>query len=102
MEFVRLIVCRLIDLQKVFLGLNYFSKIRFTWELYYSKFYLLVVSYSEMKGQNQKLTSTTYRQGWQIAQAEIETYNQISNRLKSIRAINRLKNGELFLEVIES
>jgi hypothetical protein len=55
-----------------------------------------------MKGQNQKLTSTTYRQGWQIAQAEIETYNQISNRLKSIRAINRLKNGELFLEVIES
>jgi hypothetical protein len=65
-------------------------------------FYLTMVSYSKMKGRNQKSTSAAYRQGWQIAQAEAEMFNQINNRLRSIRAINKLKRGELFLEVIEN
>ncbi|MFT6828129.1 MAG: hypothetical protein ACJAZV_001420 [Roseivirga sp.] len=55
-----------------------------------------------MKTRNSKSSSAAYRQGWQIAQADIEMFNQINNRLKSIRAINKLKRGELFLEVIES
>ncbi|WP_157716201.1 MULTISPECIES: hypothetical protein [Roseivirga] len=55
-----------------------------------------------MKNQKQQTLPVAYKQGWQIAQAEDEMFTQINNRLKSIKAINKLKRGELFLEVIES
>lgn len=55
-----------------------------------------------MKTKNhQSLSPDRYRRGWQIAQAENELLDQMNNRLKTIRAINRLKRGELFLEEIE-
>jgi hypothetical protein len=47
------------------------------------------------------LSPTTYKMGWQIAQSEAEMFIQINNRLKTIKAINKLKRGELFLEEIE-
>jgi len=55
-----------------------------------------------MKIQKQQPSATRYKQGWQIAQAEEQMFTQVNNRLRSIRAINKLKRGELFLEVIES
>lgn len=41
-----------------------------------------------------------YQAGFQVAQREFEIFMQLTNRLKSIRAIQQLKNGELFLEAI--
>jgi len=61
-----------------------------------------MVNSSEMKIQTQQPSATRYKKGWQIAQEEEQMFAQINNRLKSIRAIHKLKRGELFLEVIES
>ena len=42
-----------------------------------------------------------YHAGFQAAQREFEFFVQLTNRLKSIRAIQQLKSGQLFLETIE-
>ncbi|WP_339607922.1 hypothetical protein [uncultured Roseivirga sp.] len=54
-----------------------------------------------MKNQKQHPSPIAYKLGWQIAQSENEMFTQVNNRLKSIKAIHKLKRGELFLEVIE-
>ena len=43
-----------------------------------------------------------YRRGFQKAQQEYERFLEIKNRLNQIKAYQQLKQGELFLEVIES
>ena len=42
-----------------------------------------------------------YRVGFQAAQQELEVFLQINNRLRSIKAIQQLKQGELFAEFIQ-
>lgn len=42
-----------------------------------------------------------YQTGFNVAQKEFEFFVQLTNRLRSIRAIKQLKNGQLFLEAIE-
>lgn len=43
----------------------------------------------------------TYRTGFQKAQQEYERFLEIKNRLNQIKAYQQLKQGELFLELIE-
>ena len=42
-----------------------------------------------------------YRAGFQAAQKELEVFLQINNRLRSIKAVQQLKQGELFAEFIQ-
>lgn len=42
-----------------------------------------------------------YRRGFQMAQQEYERFLEVRNRLNQIKAYQQLKQGELFLEVIE-
>lgn len=42
-----------------------------------------------------------YRKGFQLAQQEYEKFLEVKNRLNLIKGHQQLKNGELFLEVIE-
>lgn len=46
------------------------------------------------------LSPKDYRAGFQAAQLEFELFLQLNNRLKTIRAIHQLKNGQTFLEAI--
>lgn len=43
-----------------------------------------------------------YKRGFQIAQQEYDHFIEINNRLKQIKAYQQLKQGELFLELIEA
>ncbi len=43
-----------------------------------------------------------YKNGFQKAQQEYERFLEIKNRLNQIKARQQLKQGELFLEVIEA
>lgn len=42
-----------------------------------------------------------YQTGFNVAQKEFEFFVRLKNRLRSIRATQQLKNGELFFETIE-
>lgn len=44
----------------------------------------------------------TYKRGFQIAQQEYDRFLEINNRLNQIKAYQQLKQGELFLELIEA
>lgn len=52
-----------------------------------------------MKSRN--ISPKDYRAGFQAAQAEFEAFMQINNRLMSIKAVQHLKRGELFIEYIQ-
>lgn len=43
-----------------------------------------------------------YRRGFQIAQQEYDRFLEINNRLNQMKAYQQLKQGELFLELIEA
>lgn len=43
-----------------------------------------------------------YKNGFQKAQLEYERFLEVKNRLNQIKAYQQLKQGELFLEVIEA
>ncbi len=43
-----------------------------------------------------------YKRGFQIAQQEYDHFIEINNRLKQIKAYQQLKQGQLFLELIEA
>ncbi|MFY0593342.1 hypothetical protein [Roseivirga sp.] len=44
----------------------------------------------------------SYKTGFQKAQQEYERFLEIKNRLNQIKAYQQLKQGELFLELIEA
>ncbi len=46
------------------------------------------------------ISPKAYREGFQASQIELEAFMQINNRLKSIKAVQQLKRGELFLDSI--
>ncbi len=48
----------------------------------------------------QYISPKDYRDGFQASQIELEAFMQINNRLKTIKAVQQLKKGELFLESI--
>ena len=43
-----------------------------------------------------------YRRGFQIAQQEYDRFLEINNRLNQMKSYRQLKQGELFLELIEA
>ncbi len=43
-----------------------------------------------------------YRKGFQMAQQEYDRFLEVKNRLNQMKAYQQLKQGELFLEVIEA
>ncbi|MFT6871264.1 MAG: hypothetical protein ACJAVN_000261 [Roseivirga sp.] len=43
-----------------------------------------------------------YKRGFQIAQQEYDRFLEINSRLNQIKAYQQLKQGELFLELIEA
>ena len=47
------------------------------------------------------MSPADYETGFNVAQQEFEFFVQLKNRLRSIRATQQLKNGELFLNAIE-
>ena len=46
-------------------------------------------------------SARTYQKGFQLAQQEFERFISVKNRLNQIKAYQQLRQGELFLEVIE-
>ncbi|WP_176723305.1 hypothetical protein [Roseivirga misakiensis] len=44
----------------------------------------------------------SYKTGFQKAQQEYERFLEVKNRLNQIKAYQQLKQGELFLELIEA
>lgn len=53
------------------------------------------------KVRRRSVSPEDYQTGFNVAQREFEFFVQLKNRLRSIRATQQLKNGELFLEAIE-
>ena len=47
------------------------------------------------------MSPADYETGFNVTQQEFEFFVQLKNRLRSIRATQQLKNGELFLNAIE-
>ena len=45
---------------------------------------------------------TTYKLGWEKAQKEFETFQKAQYQVKTRRAIERLKKGEIFSPIIEA
>lgn len=43
-----------------------------------------------------------YRMGFQMARQEYDRFLEVKNRLNQMKAYQQLKQGELFLEVIEA
>ena len=50
---------------------------------------------------SRSISPKEYRAGFQASQQELEAFVQINNRLKSIKAVQQLKRGELFAEFIQ-
>ena len=44
----------------------------------------------------------TYRSGWEKSQKEFEAYLQSQYKIKSRKAIQKLKQGETFIDAIEA
>lgn len=53
------------------------------------------------KVKKNRVSPTDYENGFNVALKEFDFFVQLKNRLRSIRATQRLKNGELFLKTIE-
>ena len=51
--------------------------------------------------ESRPISSKEYRAGFEAAQQELEVFVQINNRLRSIKAIQQLKQGKLFAEFIQ-
>ena len=50
---------------------------------------------------SKSISPKEHRAGFQAAQQELEVFLQINNRLRSIKAVQQLKQGELFAEFIQ-
>lgn len=49
---------------------------------------------------SRNISPKDYRKAFQASQAELDTFLQINNRLMSIKAVQQLKRGELFIQHI--
>jgi hypothetical protein len=53
------------------------------------------------KVKKNRMSPADYENGFNVALKEFDFFEQLKNRLRSIRATQQLKNGELFLNTIE-
>lgn len=56
----------------------------------------------KLKKSTISLDPTTYKSGWEEAQQGFEAYLQSQYKLKTRKAIQKLKQGETFLDTIEA
>ena len=49
---------------------------------------------------SRNISPKDYRAGFQASQVELDAFMQINNRLLSIKAVQQLKRGELFIQHI--
>ena len=61
----------------------------------------LYLSIKKSQMGSRSISPKEYRAGFQAAQQELEVFLQINNRLRSIKAIQQLKQGELFAKFIQ-